>query len=367
MSNYKILKIDSTLGRDEKLLLIESVKSNDYYETNCECCNTLFKRRKSLLSHRKLDTFLLCCSCLKTISWASKTQDERMNIRNKREKTNFEKYGGTGFSSKELAEKTRRTLESKYGLGMDNPQKIQEFKEKTANTNLIRYGGTGFASEELLDKYRNTCEKVYGVRNVQELPFVLERRVKTMNDRYGVDYAAQNKQIRQKQIETNIKRYGGVSSSCDPNIEQKILETQIQKYGKLAFIGARALYEYDGITFDSSWELAFYVYHKDAGHSIIREPFSIVYCESNGKKHLYYPDFEMNGILYEIKGDFLLKEENLIDRNTFEVTDQTLAKMSCMNENNVVILKKEDLKACFSYMKEKFGTKWTKLFRRKNE
>lgn len=186
-----------------------------------------------------------------------------------------------------------------------------------------------------------------------------------MNERYGVDFAAQNKDIRAKQISTNIEKYGGVSSSCDPNVEQKILETQIQKYGKLAFIGARALYEYDGITFDSSWELAFYVYHKDAGHNIKREPFSIVYYESNGKKHLYYPDFEMNSILYEIKGDFLLKEENLIDRNTFEATDQTIAKMSCMNENNVVILKKEDLKDCFSYMKEKFGTKWTKLFRRK--
>lgn len=366
MYNYKTLSINSALSRDEKLLLIQNVKSNDYYETNCEHCNVLFKRRKSVLKHRSLSMFLLCSSCAKADAWSNKTQDERDLIRAKRTESNVKRYGGVGFSSKELAEKTKRTLELKYG--QDNAQKVQEIKEKTAKTNHIRYGGTGFASEELLEKYRDTCEKTYGTRNVQELSFVLEKRTKTMNDRYGVDFASQNKEIRQKQIDTNLKRYGGVSSSCDPNIEQKILDTLIQKYGKLPFIGARATYEYDKITFDSSWELAFYVYHKDLGDKIIREPLGIDYYESNGKRHIYYPDFEMNGVLYEIKGDFLLDENNnLIDRNTFDITDQTIAKMCCMKSNNVVLLKKDDLTECFTYMNNKFGSKWASVFRRNHE
>jgi hypothetical protein len=58
---------------------------------------------------------------------------------------------------------------------------------------------------------------------------------------------------------------------------------------------------YKGIYCGSTYELAFLIYHLDKGHPIQRCVRSFPYKWEN-KDHLYYPDFEINGIIYEIKG-----------------------------------------------------------------
>jgi hypothetical protein len=58
---------------------------------------------------------------------------------------------------------------------------------------------------------------------------------------------------------------------------------------------------YMGFWCDSSWELAFVIYHLDLGSNIKRntEFFNYVY---EGKNYKYYPDFILNNEYVEIKG-----------------------------------------------------------------
>lgn len=58
---------------------------------------------------------------------------------------------------------------------------------------------------------------------------------------------------------------------------------------------------YKGIYCGSTYELAFLIYHLDKGIPIQRCVRKFPYKWEN-KDHLYYPDFEINGIIYEIKG-----------------------------------------------------------------
>lgn len=62
------------------------------------------------------------------------------------------------------------------------------------------------------------------------------------------------------------------------------------------------------MSFDSFPELCFYLYNKRVGNGIIREPRTFEY-EFAGKILVYVPDFEVNGELYELKGDQFLAED----------------------------------------------------------
>lgn len=90
----------------------------------------------------------------------------------------------------------------------------------------------------------------------------------------------------------------------------------------------------DGYYFDSFPELCFYLYHKQHNHNIIRSDKQLEYYYNN-EKHYYLPDFELNGQLYEIKGDHLF--EKLLQPNTLDN-----AKYQCMLQNNVIILQSQE-------------------------
>lgn len=59
-----------------------------------------------------------------------------------------------------------KTIREKYNR--DNVQQIKEVREKTSKTNDKRYGGTGFASDELAEKSRNTTDELYGNINIMK-------------------------------------------------------------------------------------------------------------------------------------------------------------------------------------------------------
>ena len=68
--------------------------------------------------------------------------------------------------------------------------------------------------------------------------------------------------------------------------------------GKLGGKGKRGYYK--GLYCMSSWELAFVYYYLEHG-SIVEQCKEHFPYEMNGKKHLYTPDFIVDGIYYEIK------------------------------------------------------------------
>ena len=72
-------------------------------------------------------------------------------------------------------------------------------------------------------------------------------------------------------------------------------------------------YIYNNIKFDSSWELAYYIWLKD--HNINFEYHTVILeYKVNDTTHFYYPDFKVNNELQEIKGThFFDKDGQLID------------------------------------------------------
>lgn len=80
---------------------------------------------------------------------------------------------------------------------------------------------------------------------------------------------------------------------------------------------------YKGIYCASSWELAFLIHNLDLCKEIKRCELTFGY-ELKGEEHLYFPDFMMDGIIYEVKGreleDVELKTQSVIDAGyTIEV------------------------------------------------
>ena len=61
-------------------------------------------------------------------------------------------------------------------------------------------------------------------------------------------------------------------------------------------------FTYDNISFDSSWELAIWIYAKDHNIPIEREPVKLSFNFDGKEKHVI-PDFRYNGKLIEIKGE----------------------------------------------------------------
>lgn len=93
----------------------------------------------------------------------------------------------------------------------------------------------------------------------------------------------------------------------------KIKETMLERYGveryaqleKFAKLH-RSIVTYDDLNFDSEPEKDMYIFCKENNLDVIVKPRRIKF-ESLGKTHYYFPDFLINGILFEFKGKHLVK------------------------------------------------------------
>lgn len=101
---------------------------------------------------------------------------------------------------------------------------------------------------------------------------------------------------------------------------------------------------YKGIFCDSTWELAFVVYHMDRGIDIKRCKEIRVY-EYEGKRFHYHPDFIVNDQIFEIKG---YKSEKWI------------SKLNVCKD--IKVLYKKDIRPYLDYCHDKYGTDLTLLY-----
>lgn len=104
-------------------------------------------------------------------------------------------------------------------------------------------------------------------------------------------------------------------------------------------------FKYDDIIFDSSWELAFYIYLKDYGipfeyHPNVEIPYKIE--EDDEKFHLYHPDFKVHGKYIEIKNNWLLEH---YDRYKLEFLDTF----------GIELYTDKDIKPFLDYVENKYG------------
>lgn len=103
---------------------------------------------------------------------------------------------------------------------------------------------------------------------------------------------------------------------------------------------------YNGVFFDSQWELAFWIYCIDHNISIRRNETKFYY-NVNDKKHYYLPDFIINDCeIVEIKG---------------YKTD--LVEIKAKSVKNLKILYKKDLDYVFDYIKEIYNLKENEIYK----
>lgn len=102
--------------------------------------------------------------------------------------------------------------------------------------------------------------------------------------------------------------------------------------------------------FDSSWELAFYLYHKDKNFNI-KKPQSIEYYDEIGGKHKYFPDFEIDGVLYEIKGSQFLNNS----KYSYFKSLTGRAKLQLIQKLGIIMIKKDEIQFYLKYAREKYG------------
>lgn len=102
---------------------------------------------------------------------------------------------------------------------------------------------------------------------------------------------------------------------------------------------------YRGYWCDSSWELAWVIYHLEHDIIFTRNTEGFVYF-FNSKKHNYFPDFIIDNVYYEIKG---------------YKTEQTNEKIKQF-KGELKIIGKEEIKEFIKYVVEKYGSEFIKLY-----
>lgn len=96
---------------------------------------------------------------------------------------------------------------------------------------------------------------------------------------------------------------------------------------------------------DSSYELAWVIYHLDKGISFSRNIKGFSY-EYNKKRYTYFPDFIMDGKYIEIKGF---------------MTDKDLAKIQQF-PHDLIVLNSDSLNDIFKYVKQTYGNHFIELY-----
>ena len=220
-----------------------------------------------------------------------------------------------------------------YYNNIRSEEEVAEITNKIKATKLERYGDENYNNP---DKVKRTILHNFGSKE----NFVQHRKEATIitnNKKYGADWYSQTDAYKESYKNTCNEKY-----NCD-------YFCQSEQYIK----SGRKSYFYNNLYFDSSWELALYLYAIAHNEEIIRSPLKLEYYVNN-KKHYYFPDFKYKGMLIEIKGDHMLDENNNLKDgyNSGISNDHLKAKQECMYNNNVILLSKKDIKFALDWCKD---------------
>lgn len=239
----------------------------------------------------------------------------------------------------------------KYGSEDGWKDHLKETKAKGDKT-LIEKTGDPHIRHTL---YKEGCLRKYGVDNSSKLekhreymtnhnpacrPEVRQKISESMSNRT----AEELRLAHEKYIRTMMEHYG-VQNLCElPDFQKKTHRNR--------------KYKIDNYYFDSVEEVLFYNYHLAIGNKIVPHPDTYFTYEYDNKTHLYFPDFEVNGQYYEIKGHHYLKEDGTWHNPyTKDNSDDGLyeAKHQCVLKNTT-LLYDYDLQYMIDYFWENRGS-----------
>ena len=165
---------------------------------------------------------------------------------------------------------------------------------------------------------------------------------------------------RQSKILKQSEKFKESRSSKNYRTKISLIASKRAKEGK-----AKAFYKYNEILFASKWELAYYIWLKDNNINFKYQLDTIEYEFEGIKKH-YVPDFEVNGVIQEIKGlqffDNHDPSKRMINPYRRKIDSPEIvkrrdnlmeAKHQCMIRNNVEII--TDCSKYIEYVETKYG------------
>lgn len=336
---------------------------------------------------------LLCKFCK---ARESKKNTDWNAFREKCRKTCLERYGAASFTqTKAYREKTKATNLKKYGVEWQTQSK--DVQKKIEENSLLKYGTRRPSQADCVkEKTKQHNLEVWGYVSTALNPQVREKQQKTWLEKYGVDNPLKSKDIHKKCQETYkqtcLDRYGVDNYLKTKECRNKIKATNLEKYGSEEWFGselakgiakqtwlekygvtnpaqavdnrrkAARVYKYQDTLFDSSWELALWIYAKDNHESIIKEPCSFEYKFEN-KTHYYFPDFLYKDVLIEIKGSQFLENNKMINPFDRSQDDLMEAKHQCALQNNVKFWGYQEIKPYIKYITNKYGKSYLQSFR----
>lgn len=214
-------------------------------------------------------------------------------------------------------------FKEKVSIGQKSltPEAQQRKSLMIKQTKKERYGDSSYNNHA---KTVETLQKRYGkdITNIFQTAQAKEKIRKTTLERYGTTSYSKTDECKEKKAKTCLERYGVTSPSQDHRIR-----TLQQKN-----------YHYDGICFDSAPEIAFYIWLVDNKKEFKYQPTSFSYVYE-GKERRYFPDFEVEGQLIELKGEqFLSKDGKWICPWNHSLDAMYEAKRQCALANDVRIM-----------------------------
>ena len=292
--------------------------------------------------------------------WESK---EILKRRGESYHRNYEEYKKNKDENTELRynDKSAETYNKGYEDYKNNKNLYDELKynDKAELTKRMLYGDN--YATKFADKANETKRRLYGDDFGKKF---WDKADETCRELYGDDY---REKLTKKSMETNRKNHGGLHNTQTKESQEKMKQTYFERTGYYhpsqnpkTRRNHRTCYYYDNEEFDSSWELAYYIYLKDHNIQFEYHTISVPY-EWNGKTHYYKIDFKVGDEYVEIKGDHLLK------KNVYTEDGRCEAKYEYMKEHNITILSLEEIKPYLKYIKDVYGKDYLKSFRKKDE
>ena len=234
-----------------------------------------------------------------------------------------------------------------------------------------------FRHKKMISKYKKVNIEKYGVEWSLQSPEVRKKANDKMLELYGTENLFYSKGFQESVKQYWKNKYGVENPSQVPEIQKKVRKIINERYnGRTPSVR----YIYFGITFDSSWELAVWIYCIDHNIPIIRDPCMFEYKDFENNFHKYIPDFSINGKLVEIKGNHYFKEDgtmhrpyNKLHHGSKELTyeeksyydDLYERKHQCGIEHGVEFWKESICKKYIDYCNTKYPN-WNNIFRKDN-
>lgn len=382
----KILKINDENYQEIRNFLT-SIAPKDYLNykvsfTCKECGKEYTYRTDTFLKMQEGPENLICGRCrqskkLKTFiannkeEWVGRQQESIINTygvtnaayipdaQKKKKETCLEKYGSEyAINSLEVRSKIDKTFQEKYNG--NSPFCDEKIQDKAQSSNRKNHGGKLFVETPEFQKIRETtCLEKYGLPYAFS-PEILKKKQNTNLQKYGVKEIFYLPSFWEKRKEVMLERYGVEFSMQDPVWRSLIMQNFYKNTNRK---GVQKGYTYDGINFDSSYELTYYLWLKSKNVDFEVHPSTMFnYKDDKGKNHTYSPDFKVNGLFVEIKGgQFFDKNNNPI--SIYSGSWQN--KYNCILDNNIILLREKDLQEPFDYVKFNFGNNFIKNCRNK--